>query len=160
MGGLRRHFLVTVVDAEKSETRVPAGSVSREDLLPALHLAIFLLSPHRMEKEIISLISLFIRALTPSRGCHSPVWCPRSPPKGPASSFHHPALQSPPCACPPCPGRLSTQFLERRGPSSVRRLMKVIAHVCAALPIVTKENAPSILPPAFRGSAAISSICR
>lgn len=75
-------------------------------------------------------------------------------------SLTHPALQSPPRACRPCPGRLSTQFLERRGPSSVRRLMKVIAHVCAALPIVTKENAPSILPPAFRGSAAISSICR
>lgn len=90
----------------------------------------------------------------------SPSFLPANITSAAPPSLTHPALQSPPRACPPCPGRLSTQFLERRGPSSVRRLMKVIAHVCAALPIVTKKNAPSILPPAFRGSAAISSICR
>lgn len=59
------HLFLSVLEAGKSEIRLPAALVSVEIPFPGLQVAAFLLYPHREEKESSGLF-LLIRMLIPS----------------------------------------------------------------------------------------------
>ena len=46
-----RHSSLTVLEAGKSKTKVPADSIFGEGLFPGLQRATFLLCPHKEAKE-------------------------------------------------------------------------------------------------------------
>lgn len=58
------NLFFTALEAGNFKIKVPADSVTGEDSLPGLQMAIFLLSPHMAKKEITSLVSP-IKALIP-----------------------------------------------------------------------------------------------
>lgn len=59
-----KKFLI-VLEAEKSEIKVPAWSMSDEGSLSGLQMALILLCPHLAGKESPSFVFLPIRALIP-----------------------------------------------------------------------------------------------
>lgn len=65
-----KHLIFTVLEAGEVKSKVPGNSVPGEITLHSLHTAVFSLSPHMVERQVISLVSL-IRALIPSWGLHT-----------------------------------------------------------------------------------------
>ena len=65
--GWLRHLFLPVLEVEKSKIKVLADPAPGEGPPPSLQMAAFLLSLHMVEREIISLMFLPIRALIPFR---------------------------------------------------------------------------------------------
>ena len=63
-----KDLCLAVLEAEKSQIRVLADLVSVEDPLPILQTAAFLPYPQMSERNIISLMSLLMRAVIPHEG--------------------------------------------------------------------------------------------
>lgn len=62
---LNAHLFLPVLEAGKSKIRVSSDSVSAEGLLTGIQTAVSSLSSHLTERDIISLLSLYMKALTP-----------------------------------------------------------------------------------------------
>jgi len=61
----KRKLFLTVLEAKKSKTKVPADSVSCEDWLPGSHMTIFLLFSHMVEEAREFFRAPFVRTLIP-----------------------------------------------------------------------------------------------
>lgn len=60
LGGLHnKHLLLTVLGFGKSKVKVPTDSRSDEAPLPGSRRAAFTMCPHRIQREIIGLLSLY-----------------------------------------------------------------------------------------------------
>lgn len=75
-----RNLLLTVLEAEKSENKMLADLVSRENLFPGSQMAVLSLCPHMAEGERELCGVSFIRALSPFM---------RAPPSGPNPPKSH-----------------------------------------------------------------------
>jgi hypothetical protein len=60
-------LFVTVLEAGKPEIKLVGDSIPIEGFLPGLQADDFLLHPHKRGKEIISFMSLLLRAVIPFR---------------------------------------------------------------------------------------------
>lgn len=74
LGLNERHLFLTVSEARKSKIKVPADSVSGENPLPGLQMAIFSLCPQMAEREKDRNIK------SSSKGTDSITWAPLSRP--------------------------------------------------------------------------------